>query len=59
MQCNAKSVQIKAKSGQSDYSMKLQIFQNMLRNHEVDEGNIREAPELWATLLGNENQQLE
>ena len=31
----------------------------MLRNHEVDEGNIREALELWATLLGNENQQLE
>ena len=51
-------MQIKAKSGQSDYTMKLQIFQNMLRN-EVDEGNIREAPELWATLLGNENQQLE
>lgn len=48
-------MQIKAKSGQSDYSMKLQIFQNMLRNHEVDEGNIREALELWATLLGNEN----
>lgn len=52
-------MQIKAKLGQSDYSMKLQIFQNMLRNHEVDEGNIREAPELWATPLRNENQQLE
>lgn len=52
-------MQINAKSGQSDYSVKLQIFQNMLRNHEVDEGNVREALESWATLLGNENLQLE
>lgn len=52
-------MQSQRKSMQNQGKVIITNLSKYVRNHEVDEGNVREALESWATPLTNENLQLE